>query len=879
MNRKSSENKAIFTPFPEADIEISIPVRFEKQVVRYPNNIAVKDERNTLTYESINNEANRVAHTILATNKDTGNPILILTGYGSPTITAMMGVLKSGKAYTILDPSFPQDRITEILVDSQSNLILTDEENIKLANFLVMDNKENIKLQIVNINKIDSDLPSQNPGVKIPPDAYANILYTSGSTSRPKGVIRDHASVLHSISSGTNAYKITPGDKMLLISSLSFGASTSDIFGALLNGGSVYPFPLKNRSFTQLTKWIVTEEITMCHFVATSFRHFAETLTGDEDFQNIRMIRLGGEAIHKNDVALYKKYFPDQCILRVGLASTEAGSFCWNFINKETVITSDVVPVGHPVDGFDVFLLDENHNPVGLNEVGEIAVRSRFISQGYWQRPDLNINKFLPDPDGGDKRICLTGDLGKFCIEGTLEHITRKDTMVKIRGLRVDISEIEAILLGIDTISDAVIVAREDRFHEKRLVAYLVSSGDSQPSVLELRESIARKLPDYMVPSTFFFLDTLPLTSSGKVNKLELPPHPEGRLISGQEYVLPRNEIETQLVQIFEKHLGVQPVGVKDDFFELGGHSLSAIRIVSDIEETLNKSIPIPEFIEALTVEKISKTLLTSDSSPSLLYLVGLQTLGAKPPLFCVPASATSAMRFEQLAKYLGKDQPVYSFEYAGMDGKSEPFTSIHNMAQAFIQELRTVQPKGPYYLTGLCYGGVVAFEMAQRLVNQGHQVAFLGVLDSNFPPEKRISLIYYYILTKQFIAKIQGSNLKVNVPGLERASKRFTDTDPLKIRFQHIFTTHHIARMGYSSQPYPGKITRFSTDSPHARRSTKGWAKATTGGLDVLMTPGGHGARKQEGQTSFMQEPNVQIVAQKLAEKLKEAKLIADKN
>jgi thioesterase domain-containing protein/acyl carrier protein len=328
------------------------------------------------------------------------------------------------------------------------------------------------------------------------------------------------------------------------------------------------------------------------------------------------------------------------------------------------------------------------------------------------------------------------------------------------------------------------------------------------------------------------------------------------------------------LVQIFEKHLEVQPVGVKDDFFELGGHSLTALRIVSEIEETFNRSIPIPEFIEALTVEKISKTLHTSDSSHSLLYLIGLQTLGAKPPLFCVPASATTAMRFEKLAKYLGEDQPVYGFEYAGMDGKSEPFTSIHNMAQAFIQELRTVQPKGPYYLTGVCYGGVVAFEMAQQLLTQGQEVAFIGVLDSNFPPRNRKSLIYYYILTKQFIANIRGTEYKIHVPNLERASKGFSDDDPLKKRFQHAFTTHHIARMGYSSPPYPGVITRFSTDSPHAHRSTKGWQNATTRALDVQIIPGGHGARKPEGQTSFMKEPNIQMLAQVLNDKLEKARL-----
>jgi len=205
MNRMSIEEVTTFTSFSKTDIEGSIPVRFEKQVTKFPNNIAVKDEINTHTYKEINNKANKVAHKCLAVNKDTEKPIIILTGYGSPTIIAMMGVLKAGKAYTIIDPSYPQERIFEIIVDSQSNLIITDDENINLAVRLVNDKKEKAEVQIININKTDADIPSQNPGIQIPPDTYANISYTSGSTGKPKGVIRNHLGVLHSIASATNA--------------------------------------------------------------------------------------------------------------------------------------------------------------------------------------------------------------------------------------------------------------------------------------------------------------------------------------------------------------------------------------------------------------------------------------------------------------------------------------------------------------------------------------------------------------------------------------------------------------------------------------------------------------------------------------------------
>lgn len=873
------DNETRLFPFDEIDIESSIPTRFEAVVERYPDNVAIKEEHSTITYRLLNEKANKVARAILAASDDPRKPIILLTESGSPAIITMLGALKTGKIHVLIDPAHPRERISDLLHDSQADVIVTDDDNINLAASIANSGGIAFEYQLVNVDKMDENLSDQNLGLWISPSTFANIFYTSGSTGKPKGVINNHRNILHGIYNGTNAYKITPDDHILLITSPGFSASTSDIFGALLNGAGLFSFPFKMRSFQQLAQWLVCEEITICHFVPTSFRHFVESLTGDEEFPNLRMIRLGGEAIYKQDVALFKKHFPDHCILRVGLASTEAGSICWNFIDKRTEIITEVVPVGYPVKGIELLLLDKDYQPVRTGEVGEIAVRSRYISPGYWHRPDLNHAKFLPDPDGGDRRICLTGDLGKILPDGTLAHVARKDTQVKIRGLRIETSEVEAVLLGLDTIAEAVVVAQTDLFNQNRLVAYIVPSDHPHPSISELRTSILEKLPDYMAPSSFVFLESLPLTPSGKINRLELPPPPEDRLMPGMGYVPPRNEVESQLVKLFEKHLEFHPIGVEDDFFELGGDSLLAIHIVSEIEEVFHFSLPIQEFIEAMNVENLAKKLQNQDASSSNRYLVALQPSGSKPPLFCVPPSAATAMQAEKLAKYLEADQPVYGFEYAGMDGKSEPFSSVQRMAEAFIQDIRNLQPKGPYYLCGLCFGGLVAFEIAQQLVAQGEKVAFLGVIDSNFPPRKKISFFYYYILTKQFISNLRGIEFTIPIPTREVASREFANNDPLKKRIQHVFTIHHIARMRYASPPYPGVITRFSTNSPHAQRTIRGWEKATSGGLDFQIIPGGHGARKKAGQTSFMREPNIQVLAQKLENSLKKARMEVGEN
>jgi len=861
-----------FTPIEESDIDTSLPARFEDQVRKYPDKIAIKEETHSITYSELNAGANRVAHTILANNGDSEKPIVVLAGYGSRTIIALMGVLKAGNPFIIVDPSNPQERIKEILEDSQTHIIVADNENYNFA--LLFENPNGLKsvYQIININKIDSNSPSNNPGKNISPDQVGFIFYTSGSTGKPKGVYNNHRNILYGISISTRFYMNSADDRHLLSTPLSFGASAGSVFGALLNGGTVLPFSLKTHNFVGLTQWLIQEEITSCFFIPTTFRHFVKSLTEEDKFPHLRIIRLGGEAIYKNDVDLYKKHFADDCILGVGLSSTDAGGICSNIIDKNTEIPNDIVPVGKPREGIEVLLLDDDHNPVGPNEIGEIAVRGRYLPLGYWRRPDLNKEKYLPDPDGGDRRICLTGDIGRFLPDGTLEHISRKDTMVKIRGLRIEIKEIEATLLGSDLVKDTAVLAQDDRFNEKRLVAYVVRSDDTQPSIIDLREAIAEKLPDYMVPSTFVFLDSLPKTNSGKIDRLALPEPPKGRLISGQEYIAPGNETENKLVRIFEKCLDVQPVGIKDDFFELGGHSLVAIQIITEIEEKLHKSIPMNDFTEALTVEKLTEIIDTPETPSSFRYLVGVHTSGTKPPLFVVSPSAVTAMHIEKFTKHLDEDQPLYGFEYAGMDGKSEPFSTIPGLAQAYVQEIQLLQPEGPYYLGGICFGGIVAYEIAQQLLAGGRKVAFLGVFDSNFYPMKRNPYLYYWVMTKQFIANLRGKELNIIVPSLDMMLKRFASDDILKARFKNVYTVNFLARLKYSSPIYPGLITKFTTDSLHARLSTRGWSKATSMDLDLQPISGSHG-RIDEERSGFLSEPNLPIVMGKLEVCLEKAR------
>jgi len=337
-------------------------------------------------------------------------------------------------------------------------------------------------------------------------DTLTWILYTSGSTGQPTGVVQNHRNVLHFMMNHTNGLHICSEDRLALLHSCSVNAANHDIFTALLNGASLHPLDIKEEGVADLANWLIGQEITYCHVVPTLFRHLVDTLTGAERFPKLRLIRLGAEPARARDVELYKQHFSRGCILVNRLGHSETGTLLWYFIDRETRIDGPTVPVGYGVEDNEILLLDEAGVEVGLNGIGEIAVRSRYLSPGYWRRPDLTRAAFQPDPEGGDERLYWTGDLGRMLPDGCLVHVGRKDSQVRIRGHRIELDEIEIALLDLDAINEAVVVAAEDRSGDQRLVAYIVPRGRPAPTVTTLRSALAERLPDYMIPSAFVTL-------------------------------------------------------------------------------------------------------------------------------------------------------------------------------------------------------------------------------------------------------------------------------------------------------------------------------------------------------------------------------------
>ncbi|MEH2255709.1 non-ribosomal peptide synthetase [Nostoc sp.] len=593
-----------FVKFDKKDVELSVPERFQKQVHLHPEQIAVKTGEHVFTYNDLNQFANRIGRAILIKRDHQVEPIAILFESGALIIAAILGVLKVGKFYVPLDTSLPPARINYILKDSQAGLLLTDSRNISFAKKLQISG-----LEILNIDEIDPSISSENLDFPLQPDNFAYIIYTSGSTGQPKGVIQNHRYVLHLTMNYTNSGHICADDRLALLYSPNFAGAVRDIFCSLLNGATLLPYNVKQEGLIGLSNWLNQQEITIFFAVATMFRHFVNTLTQQDKFPKLRLIQVGSETVYKKDVELFKQHFSDECIFVANLGGSEISPIRQYFVDWETEIIGSTVPAGYAVEDHEVLLIDDEGQPVEFNQIGEIVVRSRYLFCGYWQRPDLTEAVLLKDVQEENKLLYKTGDLGCMLPDGCLLHLGRKDFQVKVRGYRIDVSEVEMALINTNLIREAAVVASPNYLGEQQLRAYIVPVLQQALSLRELRSLLLESLPDYMVPSTFMTLEALPLTPNGKVDRLGLPAFSQVQRAPLESLVLPRTSTEQILVDIWTQILEIEKIGIHDNFFELGGHSLLVNQLIAQLFNAFSINIPLITVFELPTIAQLAKRI------------------------------------------------------------------------------------------------------------------------------------------------------------------------------------------------------------------------------------------------------------------------------
>ncbi len=604
IRAKCFHSSGNFVEFPRDDVERTIPERFEKIVAQHPHRLAIKTSKQAITYAELNASANRVARYILDIRGESNEPVAILLGHDAAIIVTILASLKAGKIYVPLDPAYPLSRNAQILQHSQARLILTDSTHIRLADQLA----ENA-IEVIGVDDIPDNLSRDNPDLALPPDTLAWILYTSGTTGNPKGIVQSHRSVLQETLIYTNLAHISLDDRLALVSSCSFSDSIGTINGTLLNGARLVLVDIRSEGLTALADRLLIDCVSIYRSVPTVFRHFADIVAREQQFPSLRLIYLVGETVNKTHVEQYRKSFSRDCILLNVLGSTEALTFRIFFMDMETEMSGLDVPVGYAVDGKEVVLVNDEVQDAGCGSIGEIAVKSRYLAQGYWRNPMATRDKFLPDPDGGLERLYLTGDMGRMAPDGCLFHLGRKDFQVKIRGYRVELGEIEMALHNHDGVKEAAVTSDEDHLGETRITAYFVSSREPAPTTSDLRNFLQDKLPEYMLPSTFIAMDSFPLTETGKLDRRALPIASRAKTEPGIFVAAPTTALEKQLVENWREVLKIDALGIYDNFFDLGGHSLAAMRIVSRVFQQFQLQIPLQALFQSPTVADMAAVI------------------------------------------------------------------------------------------------------------------------------------------------------------------------------------------------------------------------------------------------------------------------------
>ena len=594
-----------FVEFPRADVETSVPQRFEKIVRLHSNRLAVKMADRALTYEQLDKMSNAIAQAIILQSDERQRPIALLLDQGIDAVAAMFGALKAGKCYVPLDPSFPISTIRLILEDCQANLVVADAGTGAIAAEAIGSG-----VRILNVDDCSLGLGGENTERIISPDTPSFIFYTSGTTGRPKGVLHTHRTALHATMLPTNLVHFCAEDRLGAPLSHSFSAYIRYLFGALLNGALLLPFNLKERGIPALVEWLDQEAVTVCGFNGSMFRQFLSQLADShKNYASLRLCFVGSESLSNNDVDLYKMRLPDHTILAANMGLNEAATIRNLLIDKRTEIRGSIVPVGFAVEDKEIILFSDSGDKVGFDTTGEIAVKSDYLSPGYWRQPELTAAKFIADESNGTKRIYLTGDLGRMAPDGCLYYMGRKDLSVKIRGYNVDTPKVEMALLGHPGVKQVAVVPWQSRNGDIKLAAYIVPASQPRPSNDQLRGLLKKTLPDYMIPSIYVELEVLPLTPTGKIDRKSLPEPSNTRPQLNVSYVSFRNETEQELIGLWENVLDVRPIGIHDNFFDLGGHSLTASQIVSRVFQRFQLQIPLQALFQSATVADMAAVI------------------------------------------------------------------------------------------------------------------------------------------------------------------------------------------------------------------------------------------------------------------------------
>jgi amino acid adenylation domain-containing protein len=696
----------------------------EAQVERTPDAVAVVSEGDAVTYRDLDERANRLAHVLRRRGVADGDVVGVCLERSVDLAVAALGVLKAGGAYLPLDPADPPARRGVMIEDARARALVTQQRLLDtLAASIVAAGAAVVALD--DAGSALSEAPEHAPGRRISAEQAAYVIYTSGSTGRPKGVVVPHRAIVNQVRWRQRQFPLSIGDAVLQRTPIGFDPSVWELLGPLSAGARlVVPRPGGDHEPAYLVELMAEHGVSAVQVVPSALEALLEQ-PGIERCRDLRHVFCGGEPLSRglqrrfasrSSAALHNLYGPTE---------TAIDATWWTCRPDDDRV---VAPAGRPIANARVYLLDERLQPVPVGVAGELHIAGDGVALGYLNDEAATAARFVADPFEArpGARLYRTGDRARWSPDGTVTLLGRLDGQVKVRGVRVELGEVEAVLAEHPGVREAAVIADEGA---QRLSAYLVPVSGSAPSSASLRRWLASRLPDVMVPSRLEALDALPRTASGKVDRRALAGR--GGAAAGttrRSVTAPRDDVERRLLEIWEELLEVRPISVTDDFFEVGGHSLLAVRLTARVEAALGEPLPVAEVLRARTVEALARRLGARSRTRS--SLVPISSSGEGQPLFLVPAVTGSAAPYLELARFLDADRPVYSFEAPGLSDGQEPLTSVERIAEAFVAAMTAERPHGPYLLAGWSMGGIVAFEMARQLEARGHDVELLALID-----------------------------------------------------------------------------------------------------------------------------------------------------
>lgn len=864
----------------------------EQSCRNFPQQIAIEWNNQRVTYAELDKRANQLANGLIASQLPKGSIIAVLLENRLDIIVSLIGILRAGNVFVPLDPEFPEQRLHQMLSKlSPDGFVTQTKWNKRIAHLLGNHSKrswlfnidsnsrffEKLNNNLIAIKKPFKRFSTEKPKVSIDKEAACYIYHTSGSTGIPKGIVGRLNSLSHFIHWEIETFQITSKWRVSQFTQPTFDAFLRDVLVALATGSTICIPPDRYQLLdsSTLMDWIDEQRINLIHCVPSLFKVMVEGNLETQKLQSLKYILLAGEILPVSEVKKWMDIYHNRIQLVNLYGASETTMVKFFHLVQQSDIKRGFIPIGKPMKGAKALILDEAQEVCPPGIMGELYIRTPYMTLGYYQQPELTRNVFIKNPFKNDPRdlIYKTGDLARVLSDGTFQFLGRKDNQVKIRGIRIELGEIENVLLNHLLVKDAVLVFRGDTLGNQRLIAYIVVLTPNL-SKTELQRFLKERLPEYMVPSMFVMLESLPLTANGKIDRGALPVPEQARQAPEETFVAPRNVLELQVSNLWQKVLGIQSPSIHDNFFDLGGHSLLAIKLLSRMEKTFGKRLPLISLFQAPTIAQQASILHDQNGIVPCRAVEIVQSQGAFPPLFFMGSTQLA----RALSPHLGKHQPIYGLNVFGFypqDGRTI-LLDVKTLAKQCIQEMQTLQPQGPYYLGGYCGDAKTAFEIAQQLYANRQQVALLALFDAflglTVQGQKGYSLTHHRLNLLEFgpsylFCKIrqrwQRSFTRTQIKLLSFLGKKLNrwhwTQKNLSSQFHYtsFINAYNQANANYVPQFYPGQITLFFASEWRFKDFTA-FAKLATE-MEIYEIPGYH--------DNLFDSPQVEVLGKQLRE------------